>query len=404
VPRLLTPVVVPRDDRALDLLPRLAAALDGSGPALLLHDVPAAPAASLLPGEALADTEDDATDPTVAVVSTSGSAGEPKGVLLGASALLTAASAGHDRLGGPGRWLLALPADHVAGLMVLVRSLITRTEPVVLDRTAGFDAAGFVDAARRLTGPRRYTALVPTQLRRILAAGPDAVAALAGFDAVLVGGAAVDAGLAERATRGGVRLVRSYGMSETCGGCVYDGLPLDGVRVAVRRSGRVLLSGPMLARGYRAAPAASAEAFRTGPDGARWFHTDDAGRLDGPRLRVLGRLDGGILTGGVTVAPAAVEAAVRGLPGVADAAAFGVPDAEWGERVVVAIVPAAGHAPPGLDDVRRGAGLAPEAAPRQVVVVPELPLRGPGKVDVQALIARALAEERSPREAAAWPR
>ena len=154
------------------------------------------------------------------------------------------------------------------------------------------------------------------------------------FDAVLVGGAATDADLLTRALEAGVAVVTTYGMTETCGGCVYDGEPLDGVRVRVTDGG-VELAGPVLALGYRLDPAATAESFADG-----WFRTRDAGVLEDGRLTVTGRLDDVVITGGVNVSPAAVEAALRAHPDVADAVVFGRPDEEWGQRVVAAVVPA----------------------------------------------------------------
>ena len=394
--RTVQPVAVPLGPAALGVLPALREALNGSGPVLLPH-APGEPPGDLRPP---APEEDDADDPTVAVLSTSGSTGAAKGALLSASALLASASAGHDRLGGPGRWLLALPAHHVAGLMILVRSLVSGTRPVVLDLGGGFTPGGFHAAADLLTGPRRYTALVPTQLVRLLEAGGPAVAALAAFDAVLVGGAATPGPLLARARAAGVRVVTTYGMSETCGGCVYDGVPLDGVRVAVEpdgaAGGRILLGGPVLARGYRGGDPAGA--FRTGPDGARWFRTDDRGILtwaahegqgcpggapDRPRLVVTGRVDDVIVTGGLKVEPAVVEAALLRLPALAEAVVVGVADEEWGQRVVAALVPAEGHGTPDTAAIRAhvSAAVGAHAAPRQVLVLRRLPLRGPGKPD-----------------------
>ena len=169
----------------------------------------------------------------------------------------------------------------------------------MLEQGEGLAAA----AARMPAGDRRYTALVPTQLVRFLDAEPDA---LRGFDAVLVGGAATDPALLARARAEGVRVVTTYGMTETAGGCVYDGAPLDGVRVRVTDGG-VELAGPVLASGYRLDPDATAAAFEGG-----WFRTRDAGELDAEgRLTVLGRLDDVLISGGVNVAPAAVEAVLR---------------------------------------------------------------------------------------------
>lgn len=291
--RLLEPVPVGPADPATQVLPRLRAALSGAGPALLLHAAGTAPDPALRAGGPLGPDEDDPADPTVAVVATSGSTGTAKGVLLHASALLASASATHDRLGGAGRWLLALPVQHVAGLQVLVRSLVGGGTPGVVDPGAAPDA--FADAAARLTGPRRYTSLVPTQLVRLLDAGGPALEALAGFDAVLVGGAATAPALRERAVAAGVRVVTTYGSSETCGGCVYDGVPLDGVDVRLDDDGRVLVGGTTLARGYRAGTGPSSGGFRTDPDGTRRLVTDDVGRFTAD-----GRLDPSFGVGGVT--------------------------------------------------------------------------------------------------------
>ena len=198
--RRLEPLAVPSGPAVLDLLPALRAALSGDGPALLPYPAGGPPPEILAPGEPLTDGEDDPHDPTVAVLATSGSTGRPKGALLPASALLASVSATHDRIGGPGRWLLALPAEHVAGLQVLLRSMVTGTEPAVLDLTGGFRPEAFAAAADTLKSDgRRYTSLVPTQLRRLLDAGGAALDALAGFDAVLLGGAAAPGALLARA-------------------------------------------------------------------------------------------------------------------------------------------------------------------------------------------------------------
>jgi O-succinylbenzoic acid--CoA ligase len=410
--RLRAVAVAPGPAALATLLPALRQALSGDGDPVLPHPAGRPPAPELGAGEPLGPGEDDEHDPTVVVVPTSGSSGAPKGVLLGAAALLASASATHDRLGGPGRWLLALPPQHVAGVQVLVRSLVARTEPGVLDLADGFTPAGFARAARALTGTRRYTALVPTQLVRLLDdrsdgrvdgqvdGQADGLAELARFDAVLVGGSATPSPVLERARAAGVRIVTTYGASETCGGCVYDGVPLDGVRVELEEgTGRVRLGGPTLARGYRGGDADGA--FITDDEGARWWRTADAGRWDAGRLRVLGRLDDAVLTGGATVMPAAVEAALLALPGVAEAVVVGVPDDEWGSRVVAAVVPVAGAAAPSLDLVRAhvAAAVAPYAAPRQLIVLGALPLVGVGKPDRAAVARLAGAGSRGPDDA-----
>jgi O-succinylbenzoic acid--CoA ligase len=339
-------------------------------------------------GSALNPGEDDETDPTALVVATSGSTGEPKGALLQASALRASAGATQDRLGGPGQWLLALAPHHVAGVQVLVRSLLAGTVPVRLDLTARFTADGFASAARLLDGApdlRRYTALVPTQLVRLLEAGGEALEQLASFDAVLLGGAAATPALLARAAAAGVHVVTTYGMSETCGGCVYDGLPLDGVGVDV--GDRIRLGGAVVARGYRGRPDAAQFAVE---NDTRWFTTDDVGVLDGDRLTVLGRADDVITTGGVKVAPQAVEAVVAHVDGVRECLVVGLPDDEWGQRVVALLV---GDVLPSLETVRRAVSdrLGAAAAPRDLVPVDALPAKALGKPD-RAAAARLAAE------------
>ncbi|EME19270.1 o-succinylbenzoate--CoA ligase [Rhodococcus triatomae] len=368
------------------ILPDLARMLTGEGPALL--PVPAGDdletsrlCTALAPGEPI-------DDEISLVVATSGSTGVPKGAQLTASALRASAAATHDRLGGPGTWLLTLPAHHIAGLQVLLRGLAAGTTPVVVDVTDGFDPAALPAAVAGMPGPRRYTSLVPTQLIKALD-HPAAVAALAELDAVLLGGAATPAPLLARAVDAGITVVRTYGMSETCGGCVYDGVPLDGVRMRIDSDSRVLLGGPVLASGYRGRPEHPAFAE------PGWFRTDDAGVVEDGVLRVLGRLDEAISTGGLTVVPQVVEAALVTHPDVAQVAVFGVEDPRLGQRVVAAVVPVAG-AEPRLDDLREhlSGTLDSTAAPREVHLVDALPVRGPGKVDRRALSARFARPER----------
>jgi o-succinylbenzoate---CoA ligase len=393
--------VVPGDELAV--LPQLRAALSGQGPALLPHPAarPATPA--LRPGEPLGPDEDDPQDPTAVVIATSGSTGAAKGVLLTSSALLASVAATHDRLGGPGTWLLALPVDHVAGVQVLVRSLVAGTLPTVLATRLGEsdnESQRFVAATTELTGRatgRRYTALVPTQVVRLLEAGGAASEALAGYDSVLVGGAPLAASVRAAAQAAGVRLVTTYGMSETCGGCVYDGVPLPGVDVDLSDdTGRVRISGPVLARGYRHASdetISAAAAFTHDVGGRRWFTTDDLGRWDSVGgLVVLGRADDAVLTGGLTVAPAPVEAALLELASVAEAVVVGAPDHVWGQRMVAALVLRPGHPAPSLGQVRAHVAerVSAEAAPRQLLVLDHLPVRGPGKPDRQAVVKLAL--------------
>ncbi|KUI13099.1 O-succinylbenzoic acid--CoA ligase [Mycobacterium sp. GA-1285] len=328
-------------------------------------------------------------DDVAVVVPTSGTTGTPKGAMLSPAALTVSAEATHHRLGGPGRWLLALVAHHIAGLQVLVRSVIAGTTPVALAPT--FEPSELATAVAALGQGRRYASLVAVQLDKALR-DERAAGALATLDAVLIGGGPIPVGLSERAAAAGIPVVRTYGMSETAGGCVYDGVPLGGVRVriveddsATSDRGRIVLGGPMLAKGYR---------NPVDPDpfaDAGWFRTDDVGAVDAEgRLTVLGRVDDAIGSGGLTIMPQVVEAALATHDAVAECAVFGVPDERLGQRVAAAVVIAVGRDAPTPAELRAhvAATLDATAAPREFHVVAELPRRGIGKIDRRALTAR----------------
>jgi o-succinylbenzoate---CoA ligase len=350
------------------------AALDGTSPLAVL---PTGPETAVAAARDVLAAEVPLEPGADLVVVTSGSTGGGRGVLLSAGALTASAEATHERLGGPGAWLLALPVSAIAGLQVLCRSIVAGEPVTVLARAEPLAAA-----LARMPAGRRYTALVPTQLRRFLDAEPDGLRA---FDAVLVGGAATDPTLLARAQDAGVAVATTYGMTETAGGCVYDGRPLDGVRARVTDGG-VELSGPVLALGYRLDPAATAEVFISG-----WFRTRDAGSLQDGRLTVTGRLDDVLITGGVNVAPAAVEAVLRDHPDVVDAVVFGRPDEEWGHSVVAAVVPRPGTAPH-LAILRSWVGgrLGAPSAPRELHLIDSVPLLHTGKPDRRGVAAAIL--------------
>jgi o-succinylbenzoate---CoA ligase len=199
------------------------------------------------------------------------------------------------------------------------------------------------------------------------------------FRTVLVGGGPLAPERAAEARAAGVRLVQSYGMTETCGGCVYDGRPLSGVEVAVDPDGRIRLRGPMVATGLLDPDPADAARFT--PDG--WFVTDDHGRFaDDGLLEVLGRTDHVINTGGVKVDPTAVETLLRADPQVADVVVVGVPDPEWGERVRAVVVAADPAAPPTLETLRARVmtGLPASHAPRELQLADRIMRDGLGKV------------------------
>lgn len=378
------------------------------------------------------------------VLRTSGSTtGTGKLVGVSMDALVASARATHKRLGGPGIWVLALPAYHAAGVQVLVRAAVAGTHVFNAYKEGGFDpqhlaqvidaacvAAADCDAgssfdddavsscAGGVGGEAEgalaaddsgracpvYTSLVPTQLRRALD-DEQLRGALARLDAVLIGGAAADAQLLEQAKAAGIRVVTTYGMSETCGGCVYDGQPLPGVSMDVdQATGAIWLSGPMLATGYLGDEERTRRCFVSRPDtqagepARRWFITSDRGHIVDGRLQVLGRLDDVIISGGIKVEPGPIEALLALNPLVSECAVVGLPDLQWGQVVTAVVVPAS---MPGLGRVDEGAILAQirvyleqklsgAQCPKQVLLADALPYKGIGKVDRRAL-AQSLA-------------
>ena len=384
-------------DGTAEVLDSLRRSLAGAG---VTAPLPADPAereqtlAMLRPEVAVEETD------AAAVVATSGSTGRPRGVVLSQSALIASAEATHRRLGGPGRWVLALPAHYVAGLMVLVRSLVA-DRPVLevdgrLDALAALDAdrgrpalsVGGADPADPCPGrPGPYGGPAPLRCR--------AAGRIGGRPALL-----------DRAAAAGIRVVTTYGMSETCGGCVYDGVPLDGVEVTVEDGGRLGIGGPTVFAGYRLDPAATADALVGGR-----LLTRDRGTVDRDgRVTVLGRIDDVVISGGLNVDLAAVERAVRtwagGLVAGAEAAVVGVPHPEWGTEVVAVITEEQNQAlvaTPALDprsavakegrfflsDLRTALAdrLPTYALPRRLVVRTALPRTSGGKIDRRQLIA-----------------
>jgi len=322
-----------------------------------------------------------------AVVATSGTAGTPRLVELTAAGIRASSLAVSAAVGaGPGdRWLACVPVHSVAGLAIAARGWHTGVPVQVHDR---FDAA-LVDRAAAQLGAT-LVSLVPTMLRRLLEAGCD----LRRFRRVLLGGGPAPAGLLAAAARAGVPVTCTYGLTETFGGVAHDGHALAGVELSVAGDGEIGVRGEMVLRRYRGDPEATAAALRGGV-----LHTGDLGRMapDG-RLVVLGRRDDLIVTGGVNVHPLEVERVLSAHPAVADAAVRGLPDPEWGERVVAFVVPVDPARPPTLDGLRGFAlhRLAAAKAPRQLVLVERVPRTPSGKV-----LRRLLA---APEPAAPAPR
>lgn len=369
---------VPVDDRAW-LMAALADALDGGPPVQPVAGPDTAAPESPLPPH------------TAVVIHTSGSSGVPKFVALSADALRASAHGTHEALGGAGQWLVALPTHLVAGVQMLVRSILAGSDPVFT--RPGFDADDVFSQAARLTGDRRYVSLVPVQLARLLDeahAERKRLRLLQRFDAILVGGQATPLDLRVRAHELGLAIQRTYGATETAGGVVYDGVAIGASRVRIR-DGEVQLSGPTLALGYIGdAERTSAQFIHDG--GERWYRTGDSGELLGGMLTVTGRLDRVIISGGVNASLDAVEDVARETPDWADVGAVGVTDAEWGQRSVLVVERSDAAHTAGRDAdadaetrqrIRERLGAA--AVPVRIVYVDQLPRLPSGKPDYETM-------------------
>ncbi|WP_174721750.1 AMP-binding protein [Cryobacterium sp. TMT1-3] len=378
----MRPLRVLAPEHPLDFLAVLRDALAGSGPAVLPVPVGAGAA------EPDARTHLGAVPKRVAVViETSGSTGTPKRVMLSTNALLAGAAASAVALGGAGQWLLALPVHYIAGVQVLVRSIAAETTPLVL-APGHFDPQDFRRLAETMTEPLRYTALVPVQLARLLDAADDPalLAVLRRFTAILVGGQMIQPELISRAAELDVRVVRTYGSSETAGGCVYNGVAIGDTLIRVV-DGQLELSGSVLAEGYLDDAARTADRFLL-EHGVRWYRTGDLGEVDPQSggVTVLGRADNVIISGGEKVSLDAVERIVRVYPGFEQAVVVGVDDERWGQVPVIVV---AGGAIEGGLAASVVALLGRAARPARIVRVPEIVLLASGKPDRRALAGAA---------------
>jgi o-succinylbenzoate---CoA ligase len=347
---------LPLDTRLTDREKR--SIVERARPSLILHgdeETLLADGAPLSPGVAV-------------VVATSGAGGEPKLVELHRIAVAVAVRTSAKRLGAtPGApWVCALTPAHVGGLLVLLRGAILGAPVAVHDR---FDAERVVADGQGAA----FVAAVPAMVRRLV----EANLGLHGLT-LLVGGDALDPETAAVARSRGARLVGSYGLTETCGGFAYDGIPLDGMEVRLDPDGGIEVSGPTVMEGYRLDGGATGAAFTT--DG--WLRTGDLGAIEGGRLEVAGRADDVIRTGAEKVWPEEVERVLASHPKVADVAVVGRPDLEWGMHVCAYVVPALLDDPPSLDEL--GAHVADRLArfklPRELQLVPSIPRSGTGKI------------------------
>jgi O-succinylbenzoic acid--CoA ligase len=314
-------------------------------------------------------------DPDVAlIVHTSGTGGSPKLAQFHRTAIdaAVASSALALEASDEDRWLCCLPLSHVGGLLVLLRAILLGAPVAVHTR---FDPEAVIAESGVA-----FTSVVPTMLGRLVETGAD----LSSFRAILVGGAHLSPDLRTRAERAGANVVETYGLTETCGGVVYEGVPLPGTEMRIDADGGIQLRGPTMMQGYRSDEAGSTAAFTD--DG--WLRPGDAGEIDRDgRLHVVGRIDDLINTGGERVWPDQVEAALRDHPGVRDVAAGGRLDPEWGQHVAVWVVPADPADPPSLEELRAFAArtLPRYAAPRELTLADRLPRTLSGKLRRAAL-------------------
>jgi o-succinylbenzoate---CoA ligase len=314
---------------------------------------------------------EEVPDNIACVVESSGSTGIPKRISISTAALLHASRAGQERLGPLGQWLLALPINFIAGQQVLIRSLLADQQPVIMNTALPFTTEAFLRSAMLMNNPIRYTSLVPTQLAKLVAeAEKDTVmlTALQNFRVILVGGQSTPDELYDRAIGLGLKIVLSYGMTETAGGCVYDGIPLDGVRLKIAPDSRLLISGKTLAEGQD-----------------DWIFTNDLAELspDG-RLKIIGRADRVIISGGLKLSLERVEYLGSELPGVSEIAAVALEDETWGQRVGIAYI----GSPEVADDIANQLAhlLGPAGKPIRVIRVDKLPKLQTGKPDNKMVV------------------
>jgi o-succinylbenzoate---CoA ligase len=315
---------------------------------------------------AIEPTPEFVDDHIACVVESSGSTGVPKRISISLQALEHAATAGQERLGPAGQWLLALPINFIAGQQVLMRSVLADTQPVLMNTALPFTTEAFFRSANMMSHSNKYTSLVPTQLAKLVAACESDKAlleVLRSFRAILVGGQATALELQERALALGLKVVISYGMTETSGGCVYDGIPLEGVRLKIAPDGRLLIQGKTLAE-----------------DQDDWIFTNDLAELsETGKLVILGRADRVIISGGLKVSLDRVEYLGSELPGVEEISAVAISDETWGERVGVCYV----GSPEVADDIANQLAslLGPAGKPIRVIRVDKLPKLATSKID-----------------------
>lgn len=327
-------------------------------------------------------------DDIAVILATSGSTGDPLGVMHTRGSILASAN-GQRALRPFDRgcaWLCALPVASAGGFQTVLRAYLAGvTEPEALACTGGSFAAHEIAPAvarlrERAGSAAVATSLVPAQVHRCLA---DAAAteALASLDAVLCGGSATPRSLMEKATSHGIRLIPTYGMTETGGGVVYDGVPFPSAQVSIAPGGELLIGGDVVARGYRLRPEETRQRFEDGV-----FRTRDAGQVVEGHVSVIGRLDDIVQVRGTNVSLGAIEQALGGQPGVSGAAVIAVPDDADGSRLIAFVI---GSVDAGRAESHVREALGSAAVPAEIRGADSLPMLPNGKIDRRALAAGA---------------
>ena len=293
------------------------------------------------------------------LVATSGSTGTPKEIGITSAALLASARASNKFLKATKgqTWSLLLPLTHIAGINVLVRSIELESEPIDLRNHIGT----YPDAD--------FTAIVPTQLFNALNGDADLLSHLKGTKAVLVGGAALSEELRSQGIASGINIITTYGMTETCGGCVYNGEALDGVNFELTEDQRVKISGPVLA---------------DVENESGWFLTQDIGEILDGKLKVIGRADDVIITGGENISLSAIESELNKKFPQLLVAAFATSDSKWGQALHVAVQTQDENIKPQISQALVSA-IGNHAKPKSVILLDKLPQIGVGKVDRTSL-------------------
>jgi O-succinylbenzoic acid--CoA ligase len=321
---------------------------------------------------------DEVDDSVAFIVESSGSTGSPKRIELSAAAALGSAKASADRLGGSGQWLLALPINYIAGLNVLIRSAVAETQPVMMNTAVSFTAESFVRHTSMLRAEKKFTALVPTQLARLATAvevenamdvsGSATLGALRSFDAILVGGQSTAPQLISSLRDLGVNIVETYGSTETFGGVIYNGQPLEGVNYKILEDSRIEISSPTLANEFA---------------NENKIIMSDLGDVADGKLRVLGRSDRVMISGAIKISLDRVEAIAADVAGVVEVAATSISDSEWGERVGIVYL----GSPEVAEDIasRLADELGPAAKPLRIIRADRVPKLTSGKHDLLAI-------------------